>query len=361
MNMPDAQRPRRPPARSEYFGRGTLILLGVVVSLLMLELGLRIWSWGYLFAWPNFVLDARTVLAERDLGRYAYDERLGYLPRPGYAAPGITIEANGLRNTGAPPPGITAPILAVGDSYTFGDEVGDNQTWPAQLQRLTGRAVLNAGVSGYGFDQIVLRAETLAPFYRPDAIVVAFIADDIRRMEMRRLWSADKPYFDLDKDMPILRNVPVPPRSSPDATLNFWQRTLGYSFLFDFVMRRLDLLHDWFGDHVRVHQAGAGQQIACRLTERLANLQQTTGARILVVAEYDPVVWNDAKFADEQRRTTEALLGCARNSGLATLDSYRAMADTGDPKQLYVLWHMNEAGNALIARLIGQALDLRKR
>lgn len=361
MNMPDAQRPRRPPARSEYFGRGTLILLGVVVSLLVLELGLRTWSWGYLFAWPNFVLDARTVLAERDGGRYTYDERLGYLPRPGYTALGITIEANGLRNTGALPPGIDAPILAVGDSYTFGDEVGDNETWPAQLQRLTGRAVLNAGVSGHGFDQIVLRAEALAPFYRPDAIVVAFIADDIRRIEMRRLWSADKPYFDLDKDTPILRNVPVPPRSAPNATLSFWQRTLGYSFLFDFVMRRLDLLHDWFGDHLRVHQPGTGQQIACRLTERLANLQQTSGARVLVVAEYDPVVWTDARFADEQRRTTEALLGCARNSGLATLDSYRAIADSGDPKQLYVLWHMNEEGNALIARLIGHALELRMR
>ena len=55
-----------------------------------------------------------------------------------------------------------APILAVGDSFTFGDEVNDGQTWPAQLQLLTGRRVLNGGVSGYGFDQIVLRAEQLA-------------------------------------------------------------------------------------------------------------------------------------------------------------------------------------------------------
>ena len=116
--------------------------------------------------------------------------------------------------------------------------------------------MLNAGVSGYGFDQIVLRAEQLAPRYKPSAIVVGFIADDIRRTEMRRLWSADKPYFDLDKDQLVLRSVPVPPRADPRTTLSFWQRTLGYSYLFDFILRRLDLLHDWFGDHIRVHPAG---------------------------------------------------------------------------------------------------------
>jgi len=354
--MPDAQRPRRLLARSELPGRITLVLIAVLVGVGVLELGLRTWFWGYLFAWPNFVLDARTVLAERDSGRYVHDGQLGYVPRAGYSAPGITIESNGLRTTGTPAAGAAAPILAVGDSFTFGDEVGDGETWPAHLQRLTGRPVLNAGVSGYGFDQIVLRAEALAPFYRPEAIVVAFIADDIRRTEMRRLWSADKPYFDLDKGVPVLRNVPVPPRADPKTTLTFWQRTLGYSLLFDFVLRRLDLLHDWFGDHIRVHPSGTGERIACQLTERLAALQKTSGAHVLLVAEYDPVVWDDPKFAAEQRRMTGDLLACGRKNGLQTIDSFTAMADTHKPRQLYVLWHMNDAGNALIAKAIAGAL-----
>jgi hypothetical protein len=33
----------------------------------------------------------------------------------------------------------------------------DEETWPTQLQRLTGRRVLNGGVTGYGFDQMVLQ------------------------------------------------------------------------------------------------------------------------------------------------------------------------------------------------------------
>ena len=207
MNTPDAQRPR-----SELFRRIALVLVSLVVGLGLLELGLRASTWSWLFAWPNFVLDARKVLADRDSGRTVHDERLGYVPRAGYATAGITIEENGVRRTGPAPADGRAPILAVGDSFTFGEEVGDGETWPADLQRLTGRRVLNGGVSGYGFDQIVLRTEALAPLYRPEAIVVAFIADDIRRTEMRRLWSADKPYFDARG-----RRAPPARRARPAA------------------------------------------------------------------------------------------------------------------------------------------------
>src|SRR2546430_12739713 len=50
-------------------------------------------------------------------------------------------------------------ILAVGSSFTFGAEVADDQSWPAQLERLTGRPVDNAAVGGHALDQIVLRSE----------------------------------------------------------------------------------------------------------------------------------------------------------------------------------------------------------
>jgi hypothetical protein len=367
----------------ESLRRIALVLLSIVIGLVVLELGLRATTWGYLFAWSNFVLDARTVLAERDSGRYAPDERLGYVPRPGYTAQGITIEAGGLRRTGDAATGGTTgerapaagpPILAVGDSFTFGDEVSDAETWPAQLQQITGRRVLNGGVSGYGFDQIVLRAEQLAageqlaqrdnvaprdgtaPRDKPSDIVVAFIADDIRRTEMRRLWSADKPWFVIVDGKLELRGVPVPPRADPKSTLSFWQRTLGYSYLFDFILRRLDLLHDWFGDHVRVHAPGVGALLACQLTARLAELQKQSGARVVVLAEYDPVVFDDPAFAAEQRRLTGGLLACAKKNGLATIDSFEALTAMPQPRQLYGLWHMTSAGNRLIAELVAKAL-----
>ena len=339
MNMPSAQR----------LSSLMLVLCAVAAGLVCLELGLRAWiPGGTLKRWPNFVLEARTVHGERESARFVHDHILGYRPRTEF------------RGNGAEPgSGSGAPILAVGDSYTSGDEVADDETWPAHLQRLTGRRTLNAGVSGYGFDQAVLRAELVTLTSPPSVIVVSFIADDIRRTELSRVWGAEKPYFALDGDRLTLSNVPVPPRPEPQATLNFWQRTLGYSLLVDFVLRRLHLMHDWFGDHVRVHPAGTGERIACLLTDRLSELKRTSGAEIVVLAQYDPVVWQSEAFAAEQRGMTERLLACARERGLATIDSFDMLAavqGNGGPAGLYVLWHMSGDGNRLIALLVGSAL-----
>jgi lysophospholipase L1-like esterase len=327
----------------DWIGRIGLTCVAVVLTLGVLELGLRA-ATGWLWDWHNLVLGARTVHNATEHSRFMHDALVGYVPRPDGFRP--TDEAPGV------------PILAVGDSYTYGEEVGDNEAWPAQLQRLTGQRVLNAGVSGYGFDQSVLRAEQIAAARRPSAIVVAFIADDIRRTEMRRQWGAEKPYFDFQGDGLVLRNVPVPPRPDPRTTLTFWQRTLGHSFLFDFVLRRLDLLYDWFGDHVRVHRPGDGDRIACLLTERLRELQASSGARVIVLAEYDPMVWQNAEFSAEQRRLARGLLACAQQRGLGTINSFEALANApGGPQSLYGLWHMNDKGNRLIAGLVADALS----
>ena len=85
----------------ESLKRSLLVAASLLVGLMALEIGLRASTWVYLFSWPNFVLDARTVLAKQDSGRFVHDDRLGYVPRPGYAAPGLTIDADGLRPTGA--------------------------------------------------------------------------------------------------------------------------------------------------------------------------------------------------------------------------------------------------------------------
>lgn len=341
------------------------MLASIAVGLFALEIGLRAWS-GYLFAWPNFVLGARMSLNEYRTAPYVHDDLLGYVPRPGYAttsgydAPEIHIDADGFRVNGETTSSSTQPILALGDSYTYGAEVPDDQTWPAHLQRLTGRPVLNAGVSGYGFDQMVLRAGILAPVVHPSTIVVDFIADDLRRMEKSRLWSADKPYFAIEQGELVLRNVPVPPPADPRQTLTLAQRIFGYSFLVDFVLRRLDLLENWFGDHVRVHPPGTGEKIACLLAERLADIQRSSGAPVLVVAQYDPYVWKTPAFAAEQRRATKDLLDCAHARGLGVLDTFDALAaagTAGGPLGLYGLWHMNDAGNAFVAGLIAGALQ----
>src|SRR5262245_52902562 len=108
------------------------------------------------------------------------DPVLGHVPHDGdYEVPwldGPPIHVrirNGVRVNGdasaAPQDTGSAATLAVGDSFTFGDEVRDSETWPACLEQRWHSPVVNAGVFGYGAAQAVLRAQQMekqTPYHR---------------------------------------------------------------------------------------------------------------------------------------------------------------------------------------------------
>src|SRR5262249_1689918 len=79
------------------------------------------------------------------------------------------------------PPG-TLRILTFGDSFTFGDEVSDNETWPYYLEKLLpGSEVINFGVHGYGHDQMLLYLQEEGIKYHPDIVILGFLPFDMKR------------------------------------------------------------------------------------------------------------------------------------------------------------------------------------
>jgi hypothetical protein len=76
-----------------------------------------------------------------------------------------------------------AVVLIAGDSYTHGNDVADDETYPAQLERILGVPTANLGVSGYGPDQALLKLESqIERFPRAKVVVLSILYDDTARM-----------------------------------------------------------------------------------------------------------------------------------------------------------------------------------
>jgi hypothetical protein len=96
----------------------------------------------------------------------------------------VTSTYNGdrIRLHGRGTPG-DAVILIAGDSYTFGNEVADDETYPAQLEHILGVATANLGVSGYGPDQALLKLENqIDRFPLAKVVILSVLYDDTARM-----------------------------------------------------------------------------------------------------------------------------------------------------------------------------------
>jgi hypothetical protein len=101
-------------------------------------------------------------------------------------------------------------VVALGDSFTFGEGVGDDETFVHQLGVLH-RSLdpVNLGVHAYGHDQMLLTLREEGPWLRPDLVLVGFVHLDLERNRTAFLDYA-KPRFELVDGELVLHDVPVP-------------------------------------------------------------------------------------------------------------------------------------------------------
>jgi len=230
-----------------------------------------------------------TAEPQNRVGRMAYPPRLGWFPRPGQFSGDWTsnVDASGVRSNGRSIATISRPrpILVVGDSFTFGDEVEDRETWAAHLEEILNTRVPNGCVDAYGIDQAFLRAELLLDKYDPDVVILAFISDDINRTEYSyypygREW---KPYFEYRDGSLILLNVPVPQEPAPPRSFQTLRYALGYSFLADALLDRI--AWRWWHNLPRVERIHHdGENISVDLLVRLDGLTKGRSGQFMAIA-----------------------------------------------------------------------------
>jgi hypothetical protein len=104
-------------------------------------------------------------------------------------------------------------IICIGDSFTHGDAVVFEETWPYLLSKKMQRSVVNMGVGGYGIDQAVLRF--MNSKISCDTVVFGIVSGDFERSltTVYNYYSGGvktKPRFKFKKESSSFKLVNVP-------------------------------------------------------------------------------------------------------------------------------------------------------
>ena len=224
-------------------GRVPVVIFGLLLGLVFGEIALRIVS-------PVKAADLLPLSYDRaGLERIAahdtyiaFDQVLGWTVSPSMSRPAAsatyTSNSAGMRASREyeqTPPETGPRLAAFGDSFTHCDDVENDECWTTQLEaEVPGGEVLNFGVSGYAPDQAWLRYQQVGRAYRPCAVLIGFMVENVHRMvnRFRPFYQPDtgitlgKPRFLPNGDGVEL--LPLPARSPLDYADPAWvERELG--------------------------------------------------------------------------------------------------------------------------------------
>lgn len=313
-------------------------------------------------------LESTQVVHRIERPRFTTDSSLGWKNLPdsttGVATDPegiVLIDDSGFRNNGNGIGKMSPSILTVGGSTTFGDEVKDNESWPSQLEALIGQRVLNAGVSGYGMDQAVLSAESVLQHTKVDWVILTFVPDSVFRTEHSVRWGLTKPLFYLADNGMALQPPYIPSK--------LWERIRGImgcshfvDFLMDIIAPRMGI--PWNPKYnLRKHKNGP--DIAIKLIERLVNITDSVGAKLLVVYIHYPS-WPPTNPLMMHNNKLDSLIKHIKESGISFVDAGEMLQITfakhpEKGKHFYMPgWHFSPKANQWLANQIMNKLIEKK-
>ncbi len=164
---------------------------------------------------------AKHTLSMREESHSRYDADLGWSHAPGLRIDNLygenahfTTNSRGFRGREdfdkAIPPG-KYRVVALGDSFTMGYGVGDEASYPSQMQAICpGLQSVNMGQGGYGIDQDYLWYKRDGAKLDTNVLLLAVIAHDFYRMAGDNFIGYGKPVLRVRNRALVIENVPVP-------------------------------------------------------------------------------------------------------------------------------------------------------
>jgi len=311
---------------------GPIVLITVVVTLLMAEVGLR-----------------AVAFVTHNVRGATYDPELGWRLVSGitkkdaqwaHELPAQT-NSHGWRDddfTAKKPSGITR-VVALGDSFTFGFGVDFGQRFSEVLERDVQRfEVLNLGVFAYGTDQEVRVYELYGSKYQPDIVILnVYLGNDIEDLRMKQRHSWPKPYFLLsDSGLAVIK---------PKRSWSVFARN--QSYIAELLIRLIETANakPRYADELRDANM---VPVFYALLERLENDVKTNNAKLLIVLIHPQQTTYQERVANS--RISSELL--RRQHNVLDLHSgFEELAAAG--RELYLPdGHWNPAGHQLAADMI---------
>jgi hypothetical protein len=319
-------------------GAATLVLLEGCASL-------------FLFAY-DLAFNTRSSDSERE-GEYTqFDPEIGWISRPGVqladlfgAGAHLSTDALGARGTAAVArevPSGKLRAVCVGDSFTQGYGVSDAEAWPRALQALDPRLeVVNLGMRGYGIDQAYLWYLRKANEIEHDLVLLAFIADDWRRVRLARYQGYPKPLLARGEGAPRAVNTPL---AAPKSRSGWWHlnrevlkapRTIA---LLERLRRKLGLGPKGDGT---VLSESEGAEVVAQIVEDLDRRCRAAGRRLVLVYLPSPVPDGGGaifRLEGEPRRVCEE----ARARGVAFVDLTEDFLELSPDERNGYFLHLSE-------------------
>ncbi len=305
------------------------------------------------YSLKNYLEEKKTLL--HSSYPVQFDPKLGWIPKIGFSGDHnfwgtqVAIGAKGIRSNGHPQIFIfDNSVLAIGDSYTFGDQVSDHETWPALLENLLKRPVLNGGVFGYGIDQSYLRAQQLITEFHPEILVFSFVPDDIRRCGLSARASANKPYFEKQGDQLLLHTEHLHPPESI-GEIHGIRKLLGYSYLIHSVMHQLAPVY-WYEGRWSSQVAHQDEEwVACRLLRNLEmEIQKSATHQLIILAQYP------RSPKPEEYALVNRVLTCLQDPNTKIVDLKNPLQEVKSKSpsryQKFFSGHMTREGNEFVAQ-----------
>ena len=348
--------------------RLVIINFFVLTFLLILgEIGGRIYGSIFIshelaWRWINFTENENINVIQGDRYPVKRHSVLGYVPQPGnhvfWGNKVLNIQNDFTRSNGiSKNRQRVTKILAVGDSFTFGDQVNDWETWPAHLSRFLGVNVVNAGVFGYGLGQIYLRAVEWLEKNTADGLILGIIPDDINRTGLIARMGVPKPTYFLKGDELALqtahqnsKKILHPAQRSTEKIIKPLRSILGYSFVMHQLLHRA-FPELWRANRFYIRGHNQELEVSCRLLKKFA--QHGIRKRILFIQYPAHYI-----IIGRKPHSIDLLKKCAKREGFEVVDSFKPLRalfslDKKKFSRLYV-GHMSSFGNRFSAQLLAE-------